>query len=159
MTDARSLDAAQALAHVSGCTVDRVDQTTMVRLKNADALDAFICWASSVHASWRFTSAQSSFVDSTLAIDLSQFDQVVSRSSDGRHVEIQSGMTWATVEAKLAVDDLSLGPIPAWLGACSVAQTFHDSAMIRPSPHYGTLMDAVLGVEYAVGSGRMRGAP
>ena len=124
-------------------------RATVVVSTSTDALSVVqAAYAEGVH--WSLLSDVSTGPESTTRVDLSQYSDVIDIVSDGPYVTVQSGCTWGQLEDKLNAHELTLGPVPVWVYGHSLAETFLQGTLERPSPRYGNLANAILSVHMAL---------
>lgn len=68
-------------------------------------------------------------------------------------VRVSAATSWGDVEDLLAPHDLTLGPIPGWLRASTIAESLGQPWPQRPSPRYGALRESTLAVTAALPGG------
>lgn len=86
-------------------------------------------------------------------LDVSGMDRVLGVDPRSGAIHVEAGITWAAAERAARGCELTLGPVPAWLGQRTVIESFALDDRLRPSPRYGQLTDAVLALRAALPGG------
>lgn len=95
---------------------------------------------------------------SEVLLDLRALDGLRSLDPDSGVAHVEAGLTWDALGARLAPRGFTVGPIPRWLWGRPILDTLAAPHVLRPSPRYGPLRDALLGVRSALPTGLTRTA-
>ena len=92
--------------------------------------------------------------DDTVVLDLRRLDRIIEISADDMYVTVEAGVTWKQLHAILAPLGLRLPCLGTFSGAgATVGGGLSNGALFFGTARYGTVADALLGLEVVLADG------